>query len=237
MSVFSFPEVFSFRRKFKVVDNATSVCLKLIKRRTFFKIVFMKNITPELAEILGLLCAEGCHVISYSSYWVKERGKLRYRKNKKSERIEFYNKDKKLLVHYQELLFKEFGYESKITKHGKINIGKLSIIQHIGSHTILGHLKWRVPSLIMNSTKHVQIAFIRGYFDGDGTASGRIRFFSTNELGLKQVSQLLKKLNITHTLQGPIFREKRKPSYIIQVSEKEKERFLNLVQPVSKVPG
>lgn len=197
----------------------------------------MKNITPELAEILGLLCAEGSHIISYSSYWVKERGKLRYRKNKKSERIEFYNKDKKLLVHYQELLFKEFGYESKVTKHGKINIGKLSIIQHIISYTILGHLKWKVPSLIMNSTKRSQIAFIRGYFDGDGTASGRIRFFSTNELGLKQVSELLKKLKIKHTTQDPVLKEKRKPLYIIQISEKEKERFLNLIQPVSKIPG
>jgi intein/homing endonuclease len=135
------------------------------------------------------------------------------------------------------LLFKEFGYESKVTKHGKINIGKLSIIQRIISYTILGHLKWKVPSLIMNSTKRSQIAFIRGYFDGDGTASGRIRFFSTNELGLKQVSELLKKLKIKHTTQDPVLKEKRKPLYIIQISEKEKERFLNLIQPVSKIPG
>lgn len=89
----------------------------------------------------------------------------------------------------------------------------------------------------MNSTKRSQIAFIRGYFDGDGTASGRIRFFSTNELGLKQVSELLKKLKIKHTTQDPVLKEKRKPLYIIQISEKEKERFLNLIQPVSKIPG
>ncbi len=197
----------------------------------------MENLTPELAEILGLLCAEGCHVISYSSYWVKERGRYRYCKNKKSERIEFYNKDEKLLLHYKELLSKAFGYNANITKDNKINIGKRIIIGCITSYTPLGHLKWRVPSSILNLDDHVKIAFLRGYFDGDGTASGRIRMFSANKIGIKQVSQLLKKLNITHTLQGPIFREKRKPSYIIQVSEKEKERFLNLVQPVSKVPG
>ncbi len=37
------------------------------------------RITRELAEILGLLRSEGCHVIAYFNYWEKERGKLRYR--------------------------------------------------------------------------------------------------------------------------------------------------------------
>ncbi len=71
------------------------------------------KMTNELAEILGLLCSEGCHVVSYSNYWEKDREKLRYRKNKKSERIEFYNKDEKLLSHYRTLLFKEFGITTK----------------------------------------------------------------------------------------------------------------------------
>jgi len=84
----------------------------------------MKPITPELAEILGLLCAEGCHVISYSSYWEKFREKLRFRKSKRSERIEFYNKDVKLLSRYLDLLLNEFGYKGRITKNGKVTVAR-----------------------------------------------------------------------------------------------------------------
>ena len=44
--------------------------------------------------------------------------------------------------------------------------------------------------------------FLRGYFDGDGTAITCPRMFSTNRAGLRQVSQLLSSLNFKHTLQG-----------------------------------
>jgi len=196
----------------------------------------MKNLTPELAEILGLLCAEGSHIISYSSYWGKDRGRDRFFKNDKSERIEFYNKDKKLLLHYKRLLLKEFNYKPNITKDNKINICKISIIKEITKYTKLGHLKWNIPNLILNSSENKKISFLRGYFDGDGTISNRIRMFSTNKKGLKQISKLLKYLDIRHTFQGPILKEKRKPLYIIQISEQERERFLNKIQPVSKRP-
>ncbi len=61
--------------------------------------------------------------------------------------------------------------------------------------------------------------------------------FSTNKIGLKQVSLLLKDLKIKHTMQGPNFKENRKPSYILQISETEKKRFLNTLRPISKRPG
>ena len=196
----------------------------------------MKNLTPEFAEILGLLCAEGSHIKSYCSYWGRERGKPRYYKNKKSERMEFSNEDKLLLSHYQKLISKEFNYAPKITKHNKINICRMPIIKLILSYTKLGHLKWRVPLPIMNSDKQIKISFLRGYFDGDGTASNLIRMFSSNKKGLEEVSYLLDQLSITHTFQGPILKRKRKPSYIIQISRNQKEKFLNIVKPVSKRP-
>ncbi|MAF99470.1 MAG: hypothetical protein CMH61_02560 [Nanoarchaeota archaeon] len=194
------------------------------------------NVTKELAEILGLLCAEGCHVLSHSSYWGKDKGKKRYYKNQKSERIEFYNKDEKLLFHYKNLLLKEFDYNPNITKHGKINICKVLIIRNILCHTALGHLKWQIPKSVTNSDKEIKIAFLRGFFDGDGTASGCVRMFSTNYPGIKQLSQLLNDLSFKHTIQGPIIKDGRKPSYIIQISRKEEERFLKGVDPISKRP-
>lgn len=198
----------------------------------------MNNITPELAEILGLLCAEGSHILSYTNYFEINRGKLRFRKNKKSERIEFYNKDKKLLFHYNQLLNKEFGYYPNVTKWGKINICKRLIITRIISYTPLGHLSWRVPEIIFDSPDEIKLLFIRGYFDGDGTSSGSsARMFSVNKEGIYQVSKLLNSLKFKHTVQGPILKINRKPGFNLQISTKEKERFLKAVDPISKRSG
>lgn len=140
----------------------------------------------------------------------------------------------KLLERLQKLLDKEFNYYPKITKHGKINICRRDIIRHILNQTSLGHLKWKVPESVINSSDDIKTSFIRGYFDGDGTASNRIRFFSTNKEGLLQVSKLLSDLAVIHTFPKPQIKEGRKPLYYIQISEKERERFLNIIKPTSK---
>tara|TARA_Y100000310_G_scaffold315676_1_gene366477 strand:- start:1644 stop:2243 length:600 start_codon:yes stop_codon:yes gene_type:complete len=196
----------------------------------------MNKISPELAEILGLLCAEGCHVVSYCSYWGRERNKPRYYKNKKSERIEFYNKDEKLLFHYQKLLHKEFDHTSKITKHGKINIGNRNIIRKIIEQTELGHLKWRIPDSVISSNRKIKISFLRGFFDGDGTAISVVRMFSTNKKGLDQISLILKVLGFRHTVQNPVIKPNRKPHYVLQLSMKDQTKFLEEVKPISKLP-
>ena len=194
------------------------------------------KITSQLAEIIGLLCAEGSHVISYSSYWGKDRGKDRFYKNDKSERIEFTNKDKKLLFHYQNLLLKEFNYDAKPTKHYKVNICKMSIIKNIISHTSLGHDKWKIPDSIVNSHDKIKVSFIRGYFDGDGTVSNSIRFFSTNNSGLNQVYRILWDLGFKPYFEKPMIKKNRKPLYVIHIRQNERERFLSLIKPVSKRP-
>lgn len=189
----------------------------------------------KFAELLGLLCAEGSHIISYSNYL--EKGKrIRKRVNKKSERIEFYNKDPKLLFHYQRLVEDIFGVKQNITKHNKINLGKRLLIKKIIAETALGHISWRVPNSILTSDKEIKLSFIRGYFDGDGTASGPVRFFSSNPIGLRQVSLLLKDLDFQHTFLGPYKKSGRKNHYVIQIARKQKQKFLSLVQPISKLP-
>jgi hypothetical protein len=112
----------------------------------------MTTVSLEFAEILGLLCAEGHHSVLFQSYWGKDRGRARYYKNHKSEHIEFFNKDVKLLNRLQKLLKIEFNYSSKITKHNKINICKRSTIREITKQTPLGHLKWKVPESIISSS-------------------------------------------------------------------------------------
>ena len=201
------------------------------------EVIKMNNrISKEFAEVLGLLCAEGSHIISYSSYWENNDFKKRYRKNKKSERIEFYSKDIKLANHYIFLLDKEFGFTFKRTKHGKINIGNRAIIKRIIQQTPLGHLKWKVPNSVINSNREIKVFFLRGFFDGDGTAINIARMFSTNENGITQLSFLLSELNYKHTIQGPIIRSNRKPHYVLQLSRKDQIRFLEEINPISKLP-
>ena len=195
----------------------------------------MKELTLEFAEILGLLCAEGSHILAYSTYYENKNGKKRLRKNKKSERIEFYNKNLKLLLHYQGLLQKSFSYTPKITKHGKINICTSSIIKDIIQHTELGCDKWQVPKMLKKSNIKTKISFLRGYFDGDGTTSNIIRLFSVNKESLLNVLNLIKELGFKATFQGPILKKDRRPSYIIKLSRKERERFLNVIKPISKI--
>tara|TARA_Y100000310_G_scaffold264956_1_gene275792 strand:- start:395 stop:592 length:198 start_codon:yes stop_codon:yes gene_type:complete len=59
--------------------------------------------------------------------------------------------------------------------------------------------------------------------------------FTSNPIGAREISKLLDQLTFKHTIQGPIIRKKRKPSYVIQISRKEEERFLKEVDPISKV--
>ncbi|PIN79676.1 hypothetical protein COV16_02885 [Candidatus Woesearchaeota archaeon CG10_big_fil_rev_8_21_14_0_10_34_8] len=192
-------------------------------------------ISTNLAEILGLLASEGSHVISYSSYWEKYRGKFRYRKNKKQERIEFYNKDKKLLFHYKNLIDSEFNISSRITKHGKINLGRKEVIKTIIEHTELGHLFWYVPKSVIKGNREIKLAFLKGFFDGDGSAvKSGARFFSTNKKGISQISRLLSDLKFTHNMQKPLIKKNRKPLYCIQLTSKDSKRFIRIIKPISK---
>jgi intein/homing endonuclease len=198
----------------------------------------MKNLTPELSEIIGLLCAEGSHVVASSSYWGNDGGKPRYYKNHKSNRIEFSNEDKKLLEHYQNLLKIVFDYETKITKDNKVNICKKDIVDEIINHTELGHLIWNVPKTILGGDDISKIRFLRGFLDGDGSLTNNlVRFFSTNKNGLDNISKLLNDLGMKHTFQKPMMKKGRKPLYYIQLSRKEREKFLKLVKPISKQSG
>jgi intein/homing endonuclease len=195
------------------------------------------TVSPEFAEILGLLCAEGSYIDAMSTYWEKTLKSRRLRRDVRSRRIEFYNKDIVLLTHYASLLCKEYGYIPSITKHNKINIGRINIIEHILKHTPLKCKSWRVPEDVLVGSAVVRRRFLRGFFDGDGTASGSLRMFSINQPGLTQIGNILSSLGIEYTFRGPIQKPNRQPYYVIMIRQKSRETFLKLVQPISKIPG
>ncbi|MFH1641454.1 MAG: LAGLIDADG family homing endonuclease [Nanoarchaeota archaeon] len=132
---------------------------------------------------------------------------------------------------------KEFNYKANITKHNKVNICKKSIIKKITGQTLVGHLKWAIPESIINGNPYQKIAFLRGFFDGDGTISNNnVRFFSVNKSGLKQIYLLLLDLDFNPSIHGPETKINRKPFYYVRVPAKERENFLNRVQPIAKRP-
>ncbi len=120
------------------------------------------EITPFLSEIVGLLCAEGSHITSFSSYWGNDRGKKRFFKNDRSERIEVYNKDSRVLKGLQSLLLLECNYKTNITAYNKIHICKKTVIQKILHETPLGHTRWKIPSSVINGSQTIKASFIKG---------------------------------------------------------------------------
>jgi intein/homing endonuclease len=190
-------------------------------------------ISKEFSELLGFLCAEGCYIHSRSSYvyFDKKRNKFYKANNKLQKRIEFGNKNIILLKRFNYLLTKEFSYSPKI-KLDRICICKRTIIDSILNETQLGHLKWNVPKSVICAEDEVIKSFIKGYFNGDGTLSNRIRFFSTNFCGLKEVSKLLTRLNLKHQINGPFLRPNRKKIYEIYIYQSERDKFISLIKPL-----
>ena len=195
------------------------------------------GITPEKAEIIGLLCAEGSYQEYFNSGWeyYRNRKKYYFRNKKRSVYLQFANYDKKLLYHFKKLIMKIYSYNAPIS-FDRVRIFKRDVIKDLLRYTLYGHLRWNVPKEVIKGIRKVKIKFIRGYFDGDGTASNTIRIFSNNKDALKQVSSLLNSLFIETTFNGPIIRKNREPSYYIYVRRKNQKKFLDLINPISKIP-
>mgnify|MGYP001589606888 CR=1 FL=1 len=194
------------------------------------------KINTEIAEIIGLLCAEGSYHNYSKKYWeyYKDRNK-HYFRNRKTVYIQFANYDKKLLAHFRGLIKRVYNYDASLS-WDRIRICKRRVIKNLLNYTKYGHLKWKIPKDIINGSKIIKIRFLRGYFDGDGTAVNSMGFFSTNKKSLKKVSMILKSLSVENTFNGPIIRKDRKPSYYIYIRRKHQEKFLKMINPVSKLP-
>ncbi len=195
----------------------------------------MLDITPEKAEIIGLLCAEGSfhdYTSTFMEYY-KDRKKSYLKKNKRSIYIQFANFDEKLLLHFKDLINKVYGYDVPINKD-RVRICRRSLIDDLLKYTDYGHLKWEIPNSVKKGSKDIKIKFIRGFFDGDGTISTTVRMFSTNELSLRGISDLLKEIGIKNNFNGPCIRESRKPYFYIYILRSEQSKFLNMIDPRSK---
>ena len=167
--------------------------------------------SPEKAEILGLLCAEGTHYKYQSSYleFFKNRGinGKYYRRTKIIEAIEFTNLNQALLEHFRDLMSIVYDYSPRPTgvkNSMKIRITKNAVISDLLKYTDFGCKKWTVPKEIPDSEADIIASFLSGIFDGDGSFRERdIRLVSVNGNGLKSVSILLSLIGIESWVNGP----------------------------------
>ncbi|MFH1228982.1 MAG: LAGLIDADG family homing endonuclease [Candidatus Aenigmatarchaeota archaeon] len=133
-----------------------------------------------------------------------------------------------------------YKYERRVTgvpDAWKVAIGKKVIIKDLLNFTDYGHLKWRVPKTILKTrSSSLKIAFLRGYYDGDGVRPDlnknknliiRVRFRSTNIVGLKQIIKLLRDLNIKANLH---FSSKRKKEYELSLYGSSARKFVRLTK-------
>ncbi len=187
------------------------------------------TISTEKAEIIGLLCADGSHFVCYSEYmeWHNIR-KKRYFKRRRTERIEFTNKNNGLLIHFRNLVLKVYGEAPKIKfRFFKVRLIKKKFIYDLLRFTDFSCEKWSTPKEIIKGSNDVKAAFIRGVYEGDGTKLQwrrkvpYLEFHMYNIKGLKQIKKLLLSLGI-HSKLYPY------PKLIIK-GQKDVIRFAKLI--------
>ncbi|MBI2971055.1 MAG: AAA family ATPase [Candidatus Aenigmarchaeota archaeon] len=139
-----------------IVEHAGTYSIKSrnISRSNFISLP--KKTSPDLLEFLGLIVSEGSI-------------------SKKGDSIVFANKDEKLLQRYRELLTKLFGvadtkeYQNetgvRIATYSKVLVEFLKLLGF--AH----RTKLSIPGYFYKLPKDEIAAFIRGYFEGDGTVS------------------------------------------------------------------
>lgn len=88
----------------------------------------------------------------------------------------------------------------------------------------------KTPELIKNSNSDIKKYFLAGYFDTDGGVRGDTLGFTTASITMqKDVSQLLKELNIKHSLERWINKKYNKVYYGIKLKRSEIDKFLNIL--------
>jgi predicted RNA-binding protein (TIGR00451 family) len=180
----------------------------------------------DLLYLIGLIASDGNNT--------KEKKTIRH------TRIKFHNKNKKLI----ELFLNKY---TKIFPNLNISKTKLKdeIIQLDTSNsflaTICANLGVKSPQKysdlfpILFFDKKLVASFLRGYFDGDGSAYykrklkvkgiyTKISFHTVNNIDAKRIHQMLLKLGISNK----IF--KKKDSYVIDINDiAAKKRFISLI--------
>ncbi|MBM3200191.1 AAA family ATPase [Candidatus Woesearchaeota archaeon] len=142
--------------KFLIVKQNGKYAIKSrnLSRSNFVRLP--ENTSPELLELIGLIVSDG----NISS---------------KGDSIGFYNKNEDLIKHFNTLMGRVFGVwrfkeKNKLNMLGSIVYSKL-LVEFFKLLGFSSENKETVPPYFFRLPKQELQAFIRGYFDGDGTVS------------------------------------------------------------------
>lgn len=148
----------------------------------------IKLITPYMAEILGMIAADG-HIhdsfIKRKSTYINKNNKMKiYDYIAHVQKMRLYNSDDDILKKYRWLLKNEFGdniciseYADKNTRGTRIlQIQRQELVQKVLDLGMPSGRKSKivfVPECIMKGTEEIRTAFLRGLFDCDGSVNKR----------------------------------------------------------------
>ncbi len=193
------------------------------------KVININKFTPDFFYLLGLVASDGNNT--------KEKN------TKRHTRIKFHNKNEKLIDIFLEKYKKIFpGINiSKKKAHANENLFELDTSNSFfatvaASLGVVSPQKYSDILQILNADVELIKAFLRGYFDGDGTAYYKkktnirgyytdIRLFSVNYVTAKRIHQMLLKLNIPNK----IFKKEDKYYIVSLESMASKKRFITKI--------
>jgi predicted RNA-binding protein (TIGR00451 family) len=188
--------------------------------------VKLSELSNDLMYLIGLIASDGNNT--------KEKG------TKRHTRIKFHNKNNELIGIFLKKYNRIFPNFNLTQRRRNDNVIELDTSNSFFA-TICANLGIKSPQKdsdilpILYFNKEVIVSFLRGYFDGDGTAYyknkknikgtyTRIDLFSVDKTNAKRIHQMLSKLDIS----SAIF--KKKTCYVVSINDPAaKKKFISLI--------
>ncbi len=181
--------------------------------------------TPEMLVFKSAICG-----------FLSGDGSVQVRKEKSffHYQVDFFPDDGLMLETYLEFIKKLYNKKPSIRRKEKLNYVRLTsktVVKDLLSMSSFGIKKWRVPSELFKVSGSKE-AWLRAFFSTEAYVSPKsIRLQTVNQVGMQQVSTLLKELGIEHANYG--FQPKNKQHskvFILVISEKGARRqFLDTI--------
>jgi len=208
------------------IYECTKRSIHSFKTEKGIKIEF-KKLNKNLMYLIGLIASDGNNT--------KEKG------TKRHTRLKFHNKNKILIKIFEDkykLLFPNFNLTETKRKDGLIQLdtsnGFLATI--CASLGVKSPQKSSDLKKISHLDKKLIASFLKGYFDGDGTAYykrkinnkgrySRIDYFTISEINAKRIHQMLLKIGISSKIH-----KRKNNSYVIIINNlSSKKRFISKI--------
>ena len=163
------------------------------------RVITLESLTPDHCYLLGLIASDGNNT--------REKRTIRF------TRLKFHNKNEQLIDHFLKIYKRLFINVPISKKEIKPHFFQLDTSNSFFA-SIASNLGIKSPNKYSDLLPIAYLpndcikSFLRGYFDGDGTAHYKIKdkikgiysnisFFSVNYTNAKRLHQMLAKLNIT----------------------------------------